>query len=414
MKCHPLAWCLCFGVITAVVIGLTFHKNPQNHAPNYKYLKPEIAHACNMYNAKDFLRLSTTHCEKQLGWIDEAFAECCINVDTGVIRDKCDDLCFRQRFKAALEFQGQDIQTKVPIFWRGSRAKYTALASSGEAASRSKYIALEGTIWGAILDSVQNDPEFQTKYGSWLKNHTQWPDGGNKNPHKVDGTGKVWDALSASLAVLTKPSSMDHPIIFTESTTSIAEHKKYKWYGTGVRQEMEKVIESGSDEYIAVDVYGQRECVADQELRIKNAVDEGKPPDAFGGDVQVCIEPWTSGVWTCEQELKKWEDLWANSPSLRVTSIGNILYSPDGKVLKITNTMQKHKYFTCVRGGDGLTVAAIDSIFADRSNPAKNTLPNYPMGKSVINQPVTTPPKKYLELVRMRFRKVTESLPGRE
>lgn len=354
-----------------------------------------------MYVAKDFMKLSRRDCEKQLKWIDEAFADCCIDAK-GEMRDNCGDLCFKDKFKEALEKQGQTIQTKVPIFWRGSRAKFTALASSGSAKSNSNYIALEGTIWGAILDSVQNDPEWKTKYGSWLKDHTEWPVVGDNHPHGkdrsrgIDGTWKVWDAMSASLAILAKPSSMRVPIIFGESAPSVTT-TSFNHYGVGVKEEMKKVIESSSNEYVAIDVYGQRECVTEHISRAKQK---------HFPDPEVCTKPWKDGKWTCEQELKIWAHLWANVFKYKVS--GTVIrYFQDGKVMRITNVRQKQKYFTCVRGGGGLTVADINDRFGDPDNDAANTPPGWPIGNSVVNEPVTTYTGKYLDLVSNRFHGIT-------
>jgi hypothetical protein len=402
---------------------------------NFKYLKPEILEACEMFVAKKFMKLKRRDCEKQLRWIDGAFAQCCINAD-GEMRDKCEDTCFSDKFKRALENQGQKLSAKVPIFWRGSRAKFTALASSGSATSESNYIALEGTIWGAILDSVQNDPIWKGKNGQWLKHHTEWPVvKGHIGPEKdrsrgIDGTWKVWDAMSASLALLAKPSSMLVPIIFGESAPSIVTpefhdrmklmakkaasttigkvgspasksppSRKYNYYGVGVKEEMVKVIKSSSNEYIAIDAYGQRECVTEHEARKKSG---------YGYDPQVCTKPWAGGEWTCEQELKKWAELWTGANVIEYQILGiEVAYALDGKVMRITNARKKQKYFTCVRGGDDLTVADINSKFQKLGTNASNLPPGWPMGNSLINEPVTTYTSDYLGRVRNRFYKLT-------
>lgn len=113
---------------------------------------------------------------------------------------------------------------RVAILWTGQRAKLTALTASQ--APGAKYISLEATQWGAILDKTNELPAWD-----------------NRSQH--------WAVLSAVFTEKTDESSEDVPILAGIS---------FPRAGAFVESEVPRIVGTKRNEFIVVDLYGRSIC----------------------------------------------------------------------------------------------------------------------------------------------------------
>lgn len=125
--------------------------------------------------------------------------------------------------------------SRIPILWTGLKAKATALTGSLGTAEH-KYISLEATVWGAMLDR--------------LNRITYWE---NSSLH--------WAALSEAFVSKSPPSTQKAPVVVGISIPTI---------GYFATKELPRMRETPRNEYVLIDLYGKEVCEKEKESKIEN------------------------------------------------------------------------------------------------------------------------------------------------
>merc|ERR1712066_665973 len=169
-------------------------------------------------------------------------------------------------------------------------------------------MALEGTKWGLLLDVMQNEKDKYPSlsrysyaavadsraqgiggdYGAWLQHPEKWMypvpedckgwiEGTHKKKpklremrgrlpeqirkvylqcehHRSKVQTNVWNAMSVTLAEKTQQSTKKTPIILGISSPMLDE-------GIALTKELPAIIDQARDEVVAVDMYGEKECL---------------------------------------------------------------------------------------------------------------------------------------------------------